>query len=152
MRRISITERPNLISIADEHDLEYIAETAKSQGMQETVNNINSAVSYASKAVTILQRSLALATSEKAGRFQKDLLQHHNDFSEKITEVKKALPNQASDLEYYYDELDRAITKPLGIFQQQLKFLGYNDQSRVIFSSMRIQRLPQTPSLGELNT
>jgi methyl-accepting chemotaxis protein len=116
-------------------DLDYIAQTAQAEGKLETVRNIKDGVSQAAKAVTILQRSLALSTSDKAATFQKDLLEYHNAFGEKITKIKTAMPNQAADLQYYYDELDRAIVKPLGIFQQQLKFLEYNDQSRVIFEN-----------------
>ena len=51
----------------------------------------------------------------------------------RFAEVIKAIPDYAQDLEYYAEELDRAIVNPLGIFQQQLMFLKYNDQSRIIF-------------------
>ena len=114
-------------------DLTYFADTAKSQGLINTFNDIHRAMEQASKAMTILQRSLALATSEKAADFQKELLKYHAEFAAEITKAKAALPNQAADLQYYFDELDRAIVQPLGIFQQQVKFLEYNDQSRVIF-------------------
>ena len=131
-------------------DLKYFAETAKSKGLIDTVNDINSSIEYASKMMTILQRSLALATSEDAADFQKDLLEYHKKLAAKIVKIKAALPDKAADIQYYYGELDRAIVQPLGLFQQQLKFLKYNDQSRIIFESSAQQMEQISTQLHEI--
>ena len=130
-------------------DIENIAQTAKSEGLGATVEHINAAIKQSSKAVIILQRSLALATRESAINFQKQLLEYHDGFKAEVAEVLAAMPEYEPDLQYYNDELDRAILKPLGIFQQQLTYLKYNDQSRIIFENTAGQ-MDQITS--ELNT
>ena len=134
-REKALAESGNLNGTWDmfDDDLTDIALTAEDEGLTSTIANINGVVNQSSKAIRILQRSLALATSESATRFAQELSGYHNTFKMEVAEVIKAMPDYASDLEYYADELDRAIVNPLGIFQQQLIFLKYNDQSRIIF-------------------
>ena len=147
----ALTESGNLNDTWDffADDIEYIADTAKSEGLGATVEHINVAIKQSSKAVIILQRSLALATRESAVDFQKQLLEYHDGFKAEVAEVLSVMPEYQPDLQYYSDELDRAVLKPLGIFQQQLTYLKYNDQSRVIFESTADQ---MDQISNELNT
>ena len=134
-REKALAESGNLNGTWDmfDDDLTDIALTAEDEGLTSTLANINGVVNQSSKAIRILQRSLALATSESAAKFAQELSGYHNIFKMEVAEVIKAMPDYAQDLEYYADELERAINNPLGIFQQQLIFLKYNDQSRIIF-------------------
>ena len=131
-------------------DLADIAISAEEEGLTSTVTDINKVVNQSSKAIKILQRSLALATNESAVKFQKELAGYHNNFKNKVADVSTAMPDYASDLEYYADELNRAIVNPLGIFQQQLKFLKYNDQSRIIFEDTAKQMDSITTELNNI--
>lgn len=117
-------------------DLADIAFTAEDEGLEAALDNIDAANTQSSLALRILQRSLALATSDSAAKFQKQLLKYHKGFKEKIDAIITVMPDYEADLQYYDEELERAIFNPLGIFQQQLKFLKYNDQSRLIFEDM----------------
>jgi len=114
-------------------DVTYIGQTAQSKGLDTTVEDINLAINQSAKALKVLQRSLALATSESAMKFQEELTEYHQAFKEKVVNIITAMPDYAADIQYYNDELDRGIVNPLGLFQQQLMFLKYNDQSRLIF-------------------
>ncbi len=130
----SLSESGNLNDTWDffSEDFEYISQIAQAKGLSATVDNINTAVNQSFKALRVLQRSLALVTSESAIRFQKELLQYHAIFKDKVQEIMITMPDSAADIQYYNDELNRAIELPLGIFQQQLTFLKYNDQSRIV--------------------
>lgn len=114
-------------------DIENISIAAEEEGQISTVENIDSAIKESTKAVSILQRSLALATRESADNFQKKLLKHHDVFKSKVSAIVTVMTEYDADLQFYNGQLSRAILEPLGIFQQQLKFLEYNDQSRFIF-------------------
>jgi len=134
-RKKALSESGNLNDTWDffEEDIANIALTAEENGQILTVESIKEAVSQSSKAIKVLQRSLALATNESAQRFEKDLLQYYQGFKEKITTVISDMPDYAADINYYNGELERAITKPLGLFQQQRIFIKYNEKSHLIF-------------------
>ncbi|MBB1274759.1 methyl-accepting chemotaxis protein [Psychromonas sp. SR45-3] len=134
-RKKALSESGNLNDTWDffEEDIANIALTAEENGQIFTVESIKGAVSLSSKAIKVLQRSLALATNESAQRFEKDLLQYYQAFKEQITTVISDMPDYAADINYYNGELERAITKPLGLFQQQRIFIKYNEKSHLIF-------------------
>ncbi|WP_051369072.1 methyl-accepting chemotaxis protein [Psychromonas arctica] len=134
-RKKTLSESGNLNDTWDffEEDIANIALTAEENGQIFTVESIKGAVSLSSKAIKVLQRSLALATNESAQRFEKDLLQYYQAFKEQITTVISDMPDYAADINYYNGELERAITKPLGLFQQQRIFIKYNEKSHLIF-------------------
>ena len=134
-REKALAESVNFNSTWDmfDDDLTEIKLTAQQEGLISNISNINNAISQSSKAIKILQRSLALATSESAEKLAQELTNYHQAFKAKITEVMATMPDYSQDLKYYSDEFERAIINPLGIFQQQLIFLKYNDQSRIIF-------------------
>jgi len=134
-RKKALSESGNLNDTWDffEEDIANIALTAEENGQLVTVESIKGAVSQSSKAIKVLQRSLALATNESAQRFEKDLLQYYQGFKEQITTVISDMSDYAADINYYKGELERAITKPLGLFQQQRIFIKYNEKSHLIF-------------------
>ena len=134
-RKKALSESGNLNDTWDffEEDIANIALIAEENGQLVTVESIKGAVSQSSKAIKVLQRSLALATNESAQRFEKDLLQYYQGFKEQITTVISDMSDYAADINYYNGELERAITKPLGLFQQQRIFIKYNEKSHLIF-------------------
>jgi len=150
-RKNALSESGNLNDTWDffNEDIKLLKEQAQNEGATSTVDNIDSAIAQSASALKILQRSLALSNNDVASRFQKELLKHHDGFKSTMADVSNKMPDYAADIEYYNDELDRAIVKPLGVFQQQLKFLNFNEKSRIIFED-NTQNLDQISS--ELNT
>ena len=129
-------------------DIESVTLDAKSAGLEATVADIKTAAEQSSRAATVIQRSLLLNTTESAKWTEKELLEANTIFKAKIAAISKAMPDYEADLQYYSEQLDRAVVDPLGVFQQQLKFLQYNDQSLNIFKQT-IQQMAQISS--ELN-
>tara|TARA_R110001583_G_scaffold46978_2_gene147166 strand:+ start:2410 stop:4431 length:2022 start_codon:yes stop_codon:yes gene_type:complete len=150
-RKKALSESDNLNDTWDffTEEIEYIASIAESKGLLSNTENIKYLLNTSSTAVKILQRSLALATTDSTTKFQKELLQYNEGFKEKLAELITSMPNDAADLGYYSDELERAIVAPLGVFQQQLIFLKYNERSRIIFEDTA-QEMDQISA--ELNT
>lgn len=134
-RKKALSESDNLSDTWDffTEEIDNIAQIAEAEGLLSISNNIKESAKKSSTAVKILQRSLALATTQSAMKFQKQLLQYNQEFKENLAEVIATMKADAADIEYYSGELDRAITGPLGVFQQQLIFLKYNERSRAIF-------------------
>lgn len=150
-RKKALSESDNLSDTWDffTEEINNIAQIAEAEGLLSISNNIKDSAKKSSTAVKILQRSLALATTQSAMRFQKELLQYNQEFKENLAQVIAIMKADAADIEYYSSELDRAITGPLGVFQQQLIFLKYNERSRAIFEDTA-QQMDQIGA--ELNT
>ena len=132
-----------------DEDIQDITLEAEANGLTSTTADIYKAIEQSQQAIKILESSLLNTTSKSAEWTQKELLEYDKIFKTKVASISAVIPDYAEDLNDYANQLNRAIINPEGMFQQQLKYLQYNDQSELILSQT-VQQMNQINA--ELNT